>query len=52
MNSGVGGGWISRATKIRRCHRLGAAKAVLGLADIKVTEIYYERDRGLSMRVM
>jgi integrase len=42
----------TRATRIRQAYGLEAAKAVLGHADTKVTEIYAERDLGLAVRVM
>ena len=42
----------TRATLIRQAYGLEAAKAVLGHADTKITEIYAERDLGLAMRVM
>jgi integrase len=42
----------TRATLIRQVYGLEAAKAVLGHADTKVTEIYAERDLGLAVRVM
>jgi integrase len=42
----------TRATLIRQAYGLEAAKAVLGHADTKVTEIYAERDLGLAARVM
>ena len=42
----------TRATLIRQAYGLEAAKAVLGHADTKVTEIYAERDLGLAMRIM
>jgi integrase len=42
----------TRATLVRQVYGLEAAKAVLGHADTKVTEIYAERDLGLAMRVM
>jgi hypothetical protein len=42
----------TRATLIRQAYGLEAAKAVLGHADTKVTEIYAERDLGLAVRVM
>jgi hypothetical protein len=37
---------------IRQAYGLEAAKAVLGHADTKITEIYAERDLGLAARVM
>ena len=42
----------TRATLIRQAYGLEAAKAVLGHADTKITEIYAERDLGLAMRIM
>src|SRR5262249_23386777 len=42
----------TRATLIRQAYGLEAAKAVLGHADTKVTEIYAECDLGLAVRVM
>ena len=42
----------TRPTLIRQAYGLEAAKAVLGHADTKVTEIYAERDLGLAVRVM
>jgi integrase len=42
----------TRATLVRQAYGLEAAKAVLGHADTKITEIYAERDIGLAMRVM
>jgi integrase len=42
----------TRATMIRRAFGLEAAKAVLGHADTKITEIYAERDLELARRVM
>jgi integrase len=42
----------TRATLIRQAFGLEAAKAVLGHADTKITEIYAERDLELAMRVM
>jgi integrase len=42
----------TRATAIRRAYGLEAAKAVLGHADTKITEIYAERDLELAIRVM
>ena len=42
----------TRATLIRQVYGLEAAKAVLGHADTKITEIYAERDLELSMKVM
>ena len=42
-----------RATKIRRAYGLEVAKAVLGHAGAKITEIYdAERDLELAMRIM
>ena len=43
---------ILKAMKICRAYGLEAAKAVLGHADPKVTEIYAERNIELAMRVM
>jgi site-specific recombinase XerD len=40
------------ATKIRRSYDLDTARAVLGHADPKTTEIYAERDREQAARVM
>ena len=42
----------TRATMIRQAYGLEAAKAVLGHADTKITEIYAERDLELAMQVM
>jgi integrase len=42
----------TRATMIRKAYGLEAAKAVLGHADTKITEIYAERDLELAMRIM
>ena len=42
----------TRATLIRRAYGLEAARAVLGHADTRITEIYAERDLGLAMRIM
>ncbi|CAN5835526.1 site-specific integrase [soil metagenome] len=42
----------TRATTIRQAYGLEAAKAVLGHADTKITEIYAERDIALAMQVM
>jgi integrase len=42
----------TRATMIRRTYGLEAAKAVLGHADTKITEIYAERDLDLAMKIM
>jgi integrase len=42
----------TRATLIRRAYGLEAAKAVLGHADTKVTELYAERDLGLAVKIM
>ena len=42
----------TRATLIRQAYGLEAAKAVLGHADTKITEIYAERDLELAMRIM
>jgi integrase len=42
----------TRATLIRQAYGLEAAKAVLGHADTKITEIYAERDLGLAVRIM
>ena len=42
----------TRATMIRRDFGLEAAKAVLGHADTKVTEIYAERDLDRATEVM
>lgn len=43
----------TRATQIRAVYgSLEAAKAVLGHADTRVTEIYADRDLGLAARVM
>jgi integrase len=42
----------TRATLIRQAYGLEAAKAVLGHADTKITEIYAERDLKLAMRIM
>jgi integrase len=42
----------TRATLIRQAYGLEAAKAVLGHADTKVTEIYAERDIGLAVKIM
>jgi integrase len=42
----------TRATLIRQAYGLEAAKAVLGHADTKVTEIYAERDLGLAVKIM
>jgi hypothetical protein len=42
----------TRATLIRQAYGLEGAKAVLGHADTKITEIYAERDLELAMRIM
>ncbi len=42
----------TRATAIRKTFGLEAAKAVLGHADTKITEIYAARDLELAMRIM
>ena len=42
----------TRATRIRQAYGLEAAKAVLGHADTKITEIYAERDLDLAMQIM
>ena len=42
----------TRATLIRQSYGLEAAKAVLGHADTKITEIYAERDLELAMQIM
>jgi len=42
----------TRATLIRQVYGLEGAKAVLGHADTKITEIYVERDLELAIRVM
>jgi integrase len=42
----------TRATLIRQAYGLEAAKAVLGHADTKITEIDAERDLELAMRIM
>ena len=42
----------TRATLIRQAYGLEAAKAVLGHADTKITEIYAERDLELAMQIM
>jgi integrase len=42
----------TRATLIRQAYGLEAAKAVLGHADTKITEIYAERDLELAVRIM
>lgn len=42
----------TRATMIRQLYGLEAAKAVLGHADTKITEIYAERDLGLAVKIM
>ena len=43
----------TRATQIRAAFgSIEAAKAVLGHADTRVTEIYAERDLGLAAKVM
>jgi integrase len=42
----------TRATLIRQVYGLEAAKAVLGHADTKITEIYAARDIELASRVM
>ena len=44
--------WILRAMMIRRAYGLEAARAVLGHADTKITEIYAERDLELARRIM
>jgi integrase len=42
----------TRATLIRQAYELEAAKAVLGHADTKITEIYAERDLELAVKIM
>jgi hypothetical protein len=41
----------ARATTIRREFGLDSARAVLGQADVKVTEVYAELDAGKAMEV-
>ena len=43
---------IPRETMIRQMYGLEAAKAVLGHAVTKITEIYAERDLELATRIM
>jgi integrase len=42
----------TRATLIRYAYGLEAARAVLGHADTKITELYAERNLGRAMRIM